>query len=317
MMSSFALSDPWFAFAVLPATVRYAFVVAFGLAVGSFLNVVAHRLPIMMQRAWQAELAHAAGTDGAPDGSAEAAPDDGYPPRYDLWAPRSACPHCGHVLRPWENLPVLGYLMLRGRCSACRAPIGLRYPLVELGAGALAAASLATLGPTPVALAGFGLCAMLLAMSLIDVKTGYLPDSMTLPLLWAGLVVNLAGHFVELRDAVIGAIAGYLFLWCVFWLFKLLRGIEGIGYGDLKLLAALGAWLGWIALPQVLLIAAVSGAMVGLIAMGRGRMGFEEPLPFGPFLALGGIVTLLHGPYLALDGLDLFAHGMLLHSAGG
>ncbi|WP_414450401.1 A24 family peptidase [Burkholderia sp. 22PA0099] len=296
MNSLLALSDPWFAFAALPAAVRYAFAVVIGLVVGSFLNVVAHRLPAMMERAWKAELAEATGNDPAHD--------DGLPPRYNLWAPRSACPHCGHVLRAWENVPVFSYLALRGRCARCRAPISLRYPLVELGSGLLAAASLYAFGPAPAALAAFGLCATLLAMSLIDMKTGYLPDSMTLPLLWAGLIVNLSGNFVDLREAVIGAIAGYLFLWCVFWLFKLLRGIEGIGYGDLKLLAALGAWLGWVALPQVLLIAALSGAAVGLVAMWRGRMRYEEPLPFGPFLALGGIVTLLHGTpfYLALGG---------------
>ncbi|QJP74248.1 prepilin peptidase [Burkholderia glumae] len=290
------MSDPSLAFAALPPAVRYVFAAAIGLVVGSFLNVVGHRLPVMMQRAWQAELAEATGGDPTPD--------DGLPARYDLSVPRSACPHCGHVLRAWENVPVLSYLALRGRCSRCRAPIGIRYPLVELVSGALAVASLAVFGPVPAALAAFGLCAMLVAMSLIDIKTGYLPDSMTLPLLWAGLVVNLWGSFVDLREAVIGAIAGYLFLWCVFWLFKWLRGIEGIGYGDLKLLAALGAWLGWIALPQILLVAALSGAVVGLAATWRGRMRFEEPLPFGPFLALGGIATLLCGTpfYPAIGG---------------
>ncbi|QJW80203.1 prepilin peptidase [Burkholderia glumae] len=290
------MSDPSLAFAALPPAVRYVFAAAIGLVVGSFLNVVGHRLPVMMQRAWQAELAEATGGDPTPD--------DGLPARYDLSVPRSACPHCGHVLRAWENVPVLSYLALRGRCSRCRAPIGIRYPLVELVSGALAVASLAVFGPVPAALAAFGLCAMLVAMSLIDIKTGYLPDSMTLPLLWAGLVVNLWGSFVNLREAVIGAIAGYLFLWCVFWLFKWLRGIEGIGYGDLKLLAALGAWLGWIALPQILLVAALSGAVVGLAATWRGRMRFEEPLPFGPFLALGGIATLLCGTpfYPAIGG---------------
>ncbi|MCM2549754.1 prepilin peptidase [Burkholderia glumae] len=296
MISPLALSDPSLAFAALPPAVRYVFAAAIGLVVGSFLNVVGHRLPVMMQRAWQAELAEATGGDPTPD--------DGLPARYDLSVPRSACPHCGHVLRAWENVPVLSYLALRGRCSRCRAPIGIRYPLVELVSGALAVASLAVFGPVPAALAAFGLCAMLVAMSLIDIKTGYLPDSMTLPLLWAGLVVNLWGSFVNLREAVIGAIAGYLFLWCVFWLFKWLRGIEGIGYGDLKLLAALGAWLGWIALPQILLVAALSGAVVGLAATWRGRMRFEEPLPFGPFLALGGIATLLCGTpfYPAIGG---------------
>lgn len=203
-----------------------------------------------------------------------------------------------------ENVPVLNYIALRGRCRHCRTPIGARYPLIELASGALAAGALALFGPSGAALAAFGLCAALLAMSAIDMQTGFLPDSLTLPLLWAGLCVNLWGTFASLRAAVIGAIAGYLFLWCILWLFKLLRGIEGIGYGDLKLLAALGAWLGWEALPQVVLIAAVAGAAVGLVATWRGRMRFEEPLPFGPFLAAGGAATLFFGTpfYLLLGG---------------
>ncbi|MEN2471816.1 A24 family peptidase [Burkholderia sp. GS2Y] len=285
------------ALAMLPPALQYAFAVVIGLCVGSFLNVVVHRLPVMMQRAWQAEIAEATGNTGA-------APDDGYPPRYDLWGPRSACPHCGHVLRAWENIPVVSYLMLRGRCRRCSHPIGIRYPLVELACALLAASSLAAFGPTVAALAAFALCAALLAMSAIDISTGYLPDSMTLPLLWAGLVLNLGGTFTSLRSAVIGAIAGYLFLWSIYWLFKWLRGIEGIGFGDLKLLAALGAWMGWAALPQVVLFAAVTGAIVGLVATWRGRMRFEEPIPFGPFLAAGGVATLFFGTpfYAALGG---------------
>jgi leader peptidase (prepilin peptidase) / N-methyltransferase len=289
-------SGPLAAFAALPAGFRYGFAIMLGLVIGSFINVVAHRLPIMMKRAWQAEIGEATGEP--------VEPDDGLPARYNLWVPRSACPHCGHVLRAWENVPVLGYLALRGRCAQCRAPIGARYPLVELASGALAAGSLAVFGPGGAALAAFGLCATLLAMSAIDIQTGFLPDSLTLPLLWAGLTVNLWGTFANLHAAVIGAIAGYLFLWGIFWLFKWLRGIEGIGYGDLKLLAALGAWLGWEALPQVVLISAVAGAAIGLIATWRGRMRFEEPLPFGPFLALGGVATLFAGTpfYLVLGG---------------
>ncbi|SMG01432.1 Leader peptidase (Prepilin peptidase) / N-methyltransferase [Burkholderia singularis] len=282
-------------FAALPSGAQYAFAIVFGLVVGSFVNVVAHRLPIMMKRAWLAEIAEATGEPPAADG---------LPPRYNLCVPRSACPSCGHVLRAWENIPLLSYIVLRGRCSRCQAAIGLRYPLVELAAAALAAAALALFGPSGAALAAFGLCTALLAMSAIDMQTGFLPDSLTLPLLWAGLCVNLWGTFTSLRAAVIGAIAGYLFLWCVLWLFKLLRGIEGIGYGDLKLLAALGAWLGWEALPQVVLIAAVAGATVGVVATWRGRMRFEEPLPFGPFLAVGGAATLFYGTpfYLLLGG---------------
>ncbi|MCA7997856.1 prepilin peptidase [Burkholderia metallica] len=285
------------ALAMLPPALQYAFAVVIGLCVGSFLNVVVHRLPVMMQRAWQAEIDEATGNASAP-------PDDGYPPRYDLWHPRSACPHCGHVLRAWENIPLVSYLMQRGRCRRCGHAISIRYPLVELVCALLAAGSLAAFGPTVAALAAFALCAALLAMSAIDIRTGYLPDSMTLPLLWAGLALNLGGTFTSLRSAVIGAMAGYLFLWSIYWLFKWLRGIEGIGFGDLKLLAALGAWMGWAALPQVVLFAAVTGAIVGLVATWRGRMRFEEPIPFGPFLAAGGAATLFFGTpfYTALGG---------------
>lgn len=285
------------ALTMLPPAVQYAFAVVLGLCVGSFVNVVVHRVPVMMQRAWQAEIAEATG-------GASTAPDDGYPPRYDLWRPRSACPHCGHVLHAWENIPVVSYLLLRGRCRQCGHAIGVSYPLVELAGALLAAGSLAAFGPTVAAFAAFGLCAALLAMSAIDIRTGYLPDSMTLPLLWAGLALNLGGTFTSLRSAVVGAMAGYLFLWSIYWLFKWLRGIEGIGFGDLKLLAALGAWMGWAALPQVVLFAAVTGALVGLVATWRGRMRFEEPIPFGPFLAAGGVATLFFGTpfYSALGG---------------
>ncbi|KVR03902.1 peptidase A24 [Burkholderia ubonensis] len=284
------------AFAMLPPAAQYAFAVVLGLCVGSFLNVVIHRLPVMMRRAWEAEIAEATGTN--------AESDDGYPPRYDLWHPRSACPHCGHVLRAWENIPLVSYLLQRGRCRRCGHAIGARYPLIECAGALLAAGSLAAFGPTMAALAAFGLCAALLAMSAIDIQTGYLPDSMTLPLLWAGLALNLGGTFASLRAAVIGAMAGYLFLWSIYWLFRWLRGIEGIGFGDLKLLAALGAWMGWAALPQVVLFAAVTGAIVGLVATWRGRMRFEEPIPFGPFLAAGGAATLFFGTpfYSALGG---------------
>jgi leader peptidase (prepilin peptidase)/N-methyltransferase len=283
------------AFASLPAGVQIAFAIVFGLVIGSFLNVVVHRLPIMLERAWRAEVSEA--TD-------EPQPDDGLPERYNLWLPRSACPHCGHVLRAWENLPVLSYVLLRGRCSACGAPISPRYPLLEIASAACAAGTLIAFGPTLMALAAFGLCAMLLAMSAIDIDTHLLPDSLTLPLLWAGLIVNFNGMFTNLHDAVLGAIFGYLALWAVHWGFKLVRGIEGMGYGDFKLLAALGAWLGWAALPQIVLIAAVVGAVIGLAATWRGRMRFEEPLPFGPFLAAGGALTLFVGTplYLALGG---------------
>ena len=283
------------AFGMLPAGAQIAFVIVFGLVIGSFLNVVVHRLPIMLERAWRTEVSEATG---------QAFDEDGLPERYNLWLPRSSCPHCGHVLRAWENIPVFSYLVLRGRCSQCKSRVSFRYPLIELCSAALALGALVTFGATGTALAAFGLCATLLAMSAIDIDTHLLPDSMTLPLLWAGLIVNFNAVFASLHDAVIGAIAGYLALWCVHWLFKIVRGIEGMGYGDFKLLAALGAWLGWAALPQIILIAAVTGAVVGLVATWIGRMRFEEPLPFGPFLAAGGAVTLFVGTplYMALGG---------------
>ena len=282
-------------FGILPAGLQLTFAIVFGLVIGSFLSVVAHRLPIMLERAWRDEFS---GTADQPQA------EDGLPARYNLWLPRSACPHCRHVLRAWENIPVVSYVLLRGRCSACKAHVSVRYPLLEIASAACAAGALAVFGPGAMALAAFGLCAALLATSAIDIDTHLLPDSLTLPLLWAGLIVNFNGMFASLHSAVAGAIAGYLVLWVVHWVFKLVRGIEGMGYGDFKLLAALGAWLGWAALPQIVLIAAVAGAVVGLAATWRGRMRFEEPLPFGPFLAAGGMITLFLGSplYLALGG---------------
>jgi leader peptidase (prepilin peptidase)/N-methyltransferase len=283
------------AFSALPLAAQYGFAIVFGLVIGSFLTVVVHRLPIMLERAWQAENAVA-----PQDHADQATP----PARYNLAVPRSACPHCGHVLRPWENIPVASYVLLRGRCAKCNAHVSARYPLTELGTALLAALSLFAFGASLTALAAFGLCATLLATSLIDFDTRYLPDTLTLPLLWAGLIVNLGDTaFVPLHEAVIGAIAGYLFLWCVYWLFRLVRGVEGMGYGDFKLLAALGAWLGWQALPQVVLLSAIAGAIVGLAATVIGKMRFEEPLPFGPFLAAGGVITLFFGtPLYAVFG---------------
>jgi leader peptidase (prepilin peptidase) / N-methyltransferase len=274
------------ALATLPPALLLGFAIVLGLIVGSLLNVVVHRLPIMLERAWRADAAEATGQLFA---------GDGLPERYNLWLPRSACPHCGHVLRAWENIPVLSWLALRGRCSHCHARVSARYPLIELAGAACAVLALAAFGPSGKALAAFALCAALIAASAIDLEHQMLYDEITQPLLWAGLIVNLWGTFVALHTAVIGAIAGYLALWCVYWVFRLLRGVEGMGYGDFKLLAALGAWLGWGALPQIVVIAAVGGAVVGLVATWTGRMRFEEPLPFGPYLAAGALVTLFVG----------------------
>jgi leader peptidase (prepilin peptidase)/N-methyltransferase len=299
----YSLSDPLAhpatsfaaAFGALPLAMQFVMAIMLGLVIGSFLNVVAHRLPIMLERAWRAEVNEAAELPPA---------SDSWPKRYNLCVPQSACPHCDHVLRAWENIPVVSYVLLRGRCSHCKASVSIRYPLIELASGAFAALALWSFGPSFAALAAFGLCATLLVMSAIDIDTRLLPDSLTLPLVWAGLIVNFSGTFANLPTAVAGAIAGYLFLWCVYWLFKLARGVEGMGYGDFKLLAAIGAWLGWTVLPQVVLIAAVTGAAAGIAATLTGRMRFAEPLPFGPFLAAGGVITLFLGTplYRAFGG---------------
>lgn len=257
-----------------------------GLFVGSFLNVVIHRLPKMMERGWSEQCAELAGREVEPA------------PAYNLAVPRSACPSCGHAIRAIENVPVLSWLALRGRCSACRARISPRYPIVELAAGALALAAVWRFGPT---WTGFAACLFLwslLALAFIDADTQLLPDDLTLPLLWGGLVANLFGLFVPLASAVIGAIAGYLSLWTVYWLFKLIRGKEGMGHGDFKLLAALGAWLGWPMLPQIVLVSSVLGAVGGIaaiVARGRDR---AAPLPFGPWLAGAGAVALFFGPQI-------------------
>ena len=290
--TSLATAD---ALGLLPPALLMGFAIVLGLVVGSFLNVVVHRLPIMLERAWRADAAEATG---------QCFEDDGLPARYNLWLPRSACPHCGHVLRVWENVPLVSWLALRGRCSQCHARLSVRYPLIEVAAAIVAALALLVFGPSGKALAAFALGAALIVASAIDLEHQMLYDEITQPLLWAGLLVNLPGTFVSLHDAVIGAVAGYLALWSIYWLFRLLRGIEGMGQGDFKLLAALGAWLGWAALPQIVIIAAVAGALAGLAATLTARMRFEDPLPFGPYLAAGALVTLFVGTpfYFAWGG---------------
>ncbi len=256
---------------------------AIGLCVGSFVNVVIHRLPRMLERGWQRECAELRG---------ETLPDL---PRYDLVMPRSACPSCGHRITALENVPVASWLALRGKCSACGKPISARYPLVEILGAVLAACALWYFGPTVKAWAACGFLWTLLALTFIDFDTQLLPDDITLPLLWGGLAVNLFGIFVPLSDAVIGAIAGYLSLWAVYWLFKLIRGKEGMGYGDFKLLAALGAWQGWQILPLIVLLSSVVGAFIGIsLVVFKGR-DHNIPLAFGPYLAVAGAVTLFFG----------------------
>ncbi len=255
-----------------------------GLCVGSFLNVVIHRLPKMMERGWADQCAELAGRE--PEAK----------PRYDLVVPRSACPACGHAIAAIENVPVVSWLALRGRCRACKAPISPRYPVVELVAGALAVAAVWQFGAGWKGLAACAFLWTLLALAFIDADTQLLPDDLTLPLLWGGLVANLFGLFVPLASAVIGAVAGYLVLWAVYWLFKLVRGKEGMGYGDFKLLAALGAWLGWPMLPQIVLVSSVLGAVGGILMIVLEGRDKAVPLPYGPWLAGAGAVALFFGP---------------------
>ena len=262
-----------------------------GLCVGSFLNVVIHRLPRMMERAWKQESAELLGV---------AVPVE---PALSLSKPASRCPHCGHRIRWFENLPLLSWLVLRGRCSACRAPIGARYPLVELATALLFAGLAARFGAQPAPFAWCGFVAVLLALSAIDWDTTLLPDSMTLPLLWAGLIAAAFGWTVPLTTALWGAVAGYLSLWSVYWLFKLTTGKEGMGAGDFKLLAALGAWLGWPMLLPIVLGASLIGAAVGIGMKLSGALREGRYVPFGPFLAGAGLVVLYAGSERVLDWL--------------
>jgi len=259
----------------------------FGLCVGSFLNVVIHRLPRMMEREWKAQCAELAG-------NAVASSEE----PYNLVRPRSACPACGHRIRAWENIPLASWLALRGRCSACRARISARYPLVELLAGLGAAYAAARFGPTLAALAAALFIWFTIALAFIDQQTGYLPDDLTLPLLWIGLMANLGGAFVPLADAVIGAVAAYLFLWSVNALFRLARGMDGMGYGDFKLYAAVGAFLGWKFLPLVILVSSLVGLLFGSLQMFSARRGWDWKFRFhfGPYLALAGVIAMFWGP---------------------
>jgi len=256
-----------------------------GLCIGSFLNVVIHRLPRMMEREWRAQCAELAGQ------TVPAAEP------YNLVRPRSTCPSCGHRIRAWENVPLVSWLLLRGRCSACGARISVQYPLVELLAGIGTAYAAWRFGPSLAALAAALFVWFTIALAFIDQHTGYLPDDLTLPLLWIGLLANLGGAFVPLADAVIGAAAAYLFLWSVNALFRLARGIDGMGYGDFKLYAAVGAFLGWKFLPLVILLSSIVGLVFGSAQMFAARRGWDWKFRFhfGPYLALAGVVALFWG----------------------
>ncbi|EXI67842.1 MAG: Pectic enzymes secretion protein OutO [Candidatus Accumulibacter adjunctus] len=255
-----------------------------GLLVGSFLNVVIHRLPRMIERDWRLHCAELRGEE--PASAAEP---------FSLVRPRSRCPSCGHQISAVENIPVVSWLLLRGRCSACSARISPRYPLVEMVSALLCAFAAHHFGPGWNALGAMLMSCCLIALTCIDFDTQLLPDAITLPLLWAGLLFNLSATFTDLQSAVIGAVAGYLFLWLVYWTFKLVTGKEGMGYGDFKLLAALGAWLGWQLLPLTVLLSSFLGAVVGIGLIVLARRGRSVPIPFGPYLAIAGILALYWG----------------------
>ena len=265
---------------------QFAFVfcaAVLGLTVGSFLNVVIHRLPKMMEREWAlqcAELQQQELPQSEP---------------LTLATPRSRCPHCGHGITALENIPVLSWLFLRGRCSACKARISVRYPLVECVSGALSAFAVWHFGFGVVAVGAVLFIWAMIALTGIDFDTQLLPDSITLPLLWLGLLFNLNGTFASLHSAVIGAVAGYLSLWSVYWAFKLVTGKEGMGYGDFKLLAAIGAWLGWQLLPLTILLSSLVGAVVGCCLIVLTRRGRNIPIPFGPYLAAAGVIAMFWG----------------------
>ncbi|HEY8554495.1 MAG TPA: A24 family peptidase [Burkholderiales bacterium] len=279
-------------FAEYPAALPLVALVL-GLVVGSFLNVVIHRLPIMLERSWRAQCAELAGGSAEPQ-----AP-------YNLIVPRSQCPACGRRITALENIPLLSFLFLRGRCAGCGSAISWRYPAVEAATGILSAAVAWHFGPTLAAAGALLLTWALIALTFIDYEHQLLPDNVTLPLLWLGLVFNLGEVYAPLPAAVIGAVAGYGSLWLVYQLYRLLTGREGMGYGDFKLYAALGAWLGWQQLPLVILLASFVGAVVGLLGILLLRRDRSVPIPFGPFLCAAGWIALLWGDALTRSYLQL------------
>lgn len=271
--------------------------VVLGLIVGSFLNVVILRLPLMMEAGWKQECRVILDLPEAP---AE---------RISLSYPPSRCPSCGAGIKPWQNIPVVSWLLLRGRCAGCQSPISIQYPLVEAATGLLSAVCAWHFGWSPQLAAALVLTWALVTLTVIDLRTMLLPDNITLPLLWLGLGLGLAAVFTDLRSAVIGAMAGYLSLWSVFHIFKLITGKEGMGYGDFKLLAALGAWLGWQSLPMIILLSSVVGALVGIAMILLRRIGREMPIPFGPYLATAGWLAMIWGEslqnaYFGMAGLN-------------
>ncbi len=267
-----------------------------GLLIGSFLNVVIYRLPKSLEGEWRSDCCELLNIENTEE------------TRLGIAFPASHCPTCKVPIKPWQNIPVISYLLLKGKCSNCKTPISPRYPLVEIAAGILSAVVIYTLGATPQAACALMITWALVALTMIDVDTQLLPDNITLPLMWMGLIANSFGVFTRLDSALWGAVAGYLSLWSVFWLFKMVTGKEGMGYGDFKLLAALGAWMGWQALPLIIILSSFVGAFIGIagiLILGRDK---NIPIPFGPYLAIAGWIALLWGEritdyYLKFAGL--------------
>ena len=257
-----------------------------GLLVGSFLNVVIYRTPVMMKRQWRAECHDFLEIE-------DTKPESKTSEEFNLVVPASTCPKCQHKIRAWENIPVISYLFLRGKCSNCKTPISLRYPAIELLTGLVSGLMIYTFGATLAGLFALFFCWMLIALIFIDLDEQLLPDNITLPLLWLGIIANLFNSFTSLEASVIGAIFGYLTLWSIYWLFKIVTGKEGMGYGDFKLLAALGAWSGWMMLPQIILFSSFIGLFFGIGQMLRKQQ--NAPFPFGPSLAIAGLIALLWG----------------------
>ena len=255
-----------------------------GLVIGSFLNVVIHRLPIMMEMDWREQCASLSGIDNVAKTT-----------KYNLITPRSTCPHCQKAIAAWHNIPVISFLMLGGRCKECKASISWRYPAVEIISAFLVGLTAYKFGFSISTLAASVFALALLTLTFIDLDTQLLPDDITLPLLWLGLLFNLNGGFTDIQSAIIGAVVGYLILWIVYWVFKLVTGKEGMGYGDFKMLAAIGAWFGWTMLPAVILLSSIAGSVIGIGLIIFAKKGRNTAIPFGPYLALGGILALFWG----------------------
>lgn len=265
----------------------YSFILFLGLCVGSFLNVVAYRLPLMMERGWKSECYEFLEIE-PPEQERNLEP-------FNLSIPASACPNCGHKIRFWENIPVISYLLLRAKCASCKTKISIQYPVVELITGIATLITAYTFGVTLQTVAAVLFTWILMALTLIDLKKQLLPDSITLPLLWLGIFFSFYDVFTDLKSSVIGAMAGYLILWSVYQLFKLLTKKEGMGFGDFKLLAALGAWVGFSYLPQIILVSSVVGSIAGVSMLLIGKTKQQQPIPFGPYLAMAGWIALLWG----------------------